>query len=88
MKSKFIAYLLWFFSFFGWLGFHRFYIGKIGTGLIWMFTGGVCGFGSLIDLFTLGSQVELYNTNVQLKSIRTATESAAKLSESKLKSNS
>ncbi|HPA71867.1 MAG TPA: NINE protein, partial [Spirochaetota bacterium] len=39
MKSKGIAYLLWLLSIFGWLGLHRFYIGKIGTGLIWIFTG-------------------------------------------------
>ena len=85
MKLKSIAYLLWIFSIFGWLGFHRFYIGKIGTGLIWIFTGGVFGFGALIDLFTLGGQVEQYNANKQLKSIHTSTESAAILSESKLK---
>lgn len=85
MKSKGIAYLLWLLSIFGWLGFHRFYIGKIGTGLIWIITGGVFGVGALIDLFTLGGQVEQYNTNKQLKTIRTTTESAAKLSETKLK---
>jgi len=85
MKSKGVAYLLWLFSIFGWLGFHRFYIGKIGTGLIWIFTGGVFGVGALIDLFTLGGQVEQYNTNNQLKSIRATTESTVKLSESKLR---
>ncbi len=85
MKSTGVAYLLWLLGIFGWLGFHRFYIGKIGTGLIWMFTGGLFGLGALIDLFILGGQVEQYNTNVQLKTIRTSTESTTKLGESKMK---
>lgn len=70
MKSKGAAYLLWLISLFGWLGFHRFYLGKIGTGLLFIVTGGVFGIGSLIDLFTLGSQVEQYNTNKELKQLR------------------
>jgi TM2 domain-containing membrane protein YozV len=70
MKSKGVAYVLWLVALFGVLGFHRFYLGKIGTGLIWMFTGGVFGVGALIDLFTLGGQVEQHNTNLELKSIR------------------
>ncbi|MGL6015151.1 MAG: NINE protein, partial [Selenomonadaceae bacterium] len=41
MKSKGIAYLFWLLGFFGWLGFHRFYLGKIGTGLLWIFTAGL-----------------------------------------------
>lgn len=73
MKSKGIAYLLWLLSIFGWLGFHRFYLGKIGTGILWILTGGVLGIGSLIDLFTLGSKVDLYNTNIELATIRAAT---------------
>ena len=71
MKSKTVAYVLWLVSIFGWLGFHRFYLGKVGTGIIWIFTIGVGGVGALIDLFTLGSQVEQYNTNTELKTIRT-----------------
>lgn len=81
MKSKGIAYLLWLIGFFGCFGFHRFYIGKIGTGILWLISGGIFGLGALIDLFTLGGQVEMYNTNLQLKSIRDSTESAAKLTE-------
>jgi|GEM_PF-1459846 len=91
MKSKGIAYLLWLPSLILISGLHRFYIGKIGTGLLWLLTGGIGGIGgvgSLIDLFTLGGQVEQYNTNVQLKSIRNSTEVSAKLSEIKLKSES
>ena len=61
MYSTFIAYLLWFLSFFGALGLHRFYLGKITTGLIWMFTGGLFGIGTLYDFFTLPGQVREAN---------------------------
>ncbi|GAH59090.1 unnamed protein product [marine sediment metagenome] len=73
MKSKVVAYLLWLLSIFGWLGFHRFYLRKFGTGIIWILTGGVVGIGALIDLFTLGGQVDQYNTNTELQTIRTST---------------
>ena len=61
MYSTGIAYLLWWLSGFGALGFHRFYLGKIGTGLLWMFTGGLLGIGSIYDLITLPSQVKHAN---------------------------
>lgn len=61
IKSVGTAYILWIFSFFGLLGFHRFYIGKYGTGFLWMFTGGIFGMGAFIDLFTLSSQVKKNN---------------------------
>ncbi|AJR16732.1 NINE protein [Leptospira interrogans] len=73
MKSKGVAYVLWLFSFFGWFGLHRFYIGKVGTGILWIFTGGLFGLGSLYDLFSLGGQVDAVNTTKELKEIRTAT---------------
>jgi hypothetical protein len=53
-----IAYLLWLCSGFGALGFHRFYLGKIGTGIVWMFTGGMFGIGCLYDAVTLSRQVQ------------------------------
>lgn len=84
MKSKGIAYLLWFLSFFGCFGFHRFYLRKYGTGILWFFTGGLLGLGSLIDLFTLGGKVELFNANNQLNTIRASTEATVKLSEANL----
>jgi hypothetical protein len=59
--SKTIAYLLWLLSGFGSLGFHRFYLGKPLTAILWICTGGLAGIGSLYDLFTLGSQVDEAN---------------------------
>ena len=49
--------------FLGALGIHRFYIGKIGTGLLWLFTGGLCGIGFLYDFCTLNSQIDQRNYN-------------------------
>lgn len=50
-KSKIVALLLA--IFFGAAGFHRFYVGKIGTGLIWLFTGGFFGIGWLYDIIKI-----------------------------------
>jgi TM2 domain-containing membrane protein YozV len=61
MYSKGLAYLLWLLSGFGALGFHRFYLGKPLSAILWMFTGGMMGIGSLYDLFTLGGQVDAAN---------------------------
>lgn len=79
MKSIRTAYFLWFIGGCGWLGFHRFYLGKIGTGMIWIFTGGCFGMGALIDLFTLGDQVRAYNIEEQLTTLRLTTNSIGTL---------
>jgi predicted transcriptional regulator/TM2 domain-containing membrane protein YozV len=61
MYSVGTAYLFWLLSGFGALGFHRFYLGKIPTGLLWMCTGGLGMIGSIFDFFTLPSQVRQAN---------------------------
>ncbi|MDR3342416.1 MAG: TM2 domain-containing protein [Treponema sp.] len=70
MYSVGIAYLLWLVSGFGALGFHRFYLGKIPTGILWMCTGGLGMVGAIYDFFTLPGQVQEANIrNTLLRSI-------------------
>jgi TM2 domain-containing membrane protein YozV len=54
-----VAWLL--LVFLGLFGIHRFYMGKILTGLLWFFTGGLFFFGWLYDLWTLNDQVSDLN---------------------------
>lgn len=50
-KKRLPALLLCFF--FGFLGIHRFYVRKIGTGVIWLLTLGIVGIGSIVDFIMI-----------------------------------
>lgn len=63
MYSLGVAYLLWFF--FGWMGAHRFYLGKVGTGLLYLATGGLLGFGWFVDAFLVPSLVREANLRLR-----------------------
>lgn len=50
-KSKWVALLLCFFL--GLLGAHKFYEGKVGMGILYLFTAGLFGIGAFIDFWVI-----------------------------------
>ncbi len=50
-KSRLLALLLCFFL--GVLGVHRFYVGKVGTGILYFFTASLFGFGWIYDMIMI-----------------------------------
>jgi TM2 domain-containing membrane protein YozV len=67
MNSKGTSYLLWLSILLGIGGLHRFYNGKMLSGLLWLCTGGLFGVGQIIDLFLIPDMVENYNLKQQAK---------------------
>ena len=60
-KKASVAFVLWLVGLLGACGLHRLYVGRTWTGLLWLFTLGLLGFGQLFDLFFLGSMVRQAN---------------------------
>lgn len=58
MKNKWVAVALCFFL--GAFGAHKFYEGKIGMGILYICTVGLCGFGVIVDLIVLLFQPNPY----------------------------
>lgn len=57
-----VAWLL--LIFLGMFGIHRFYMGKIGTGILYLLTFGICGLGYIYDMWTLNEQITLINGSI------------------------
>jgi TM2 domain-containing membrane protein YozV len=60
-----VAWLL--LTFLGVLGVHRFYMGKWGTGILYLLTLGLFGIGLLYDFWTLNSQISELNLSKQAR---------------------
>jgi TM2 domain-containing membrane protein YozV len=48
-------------TFLGFFGIHRFYMGKVVSGIIYLLTGGLLGLGYLYDYCTLNEQISAQN---------------------------
>ena len=64
-KSKMLALVLCFLV--GYLGIHRFYVGKYGTGIVWFVTAGCFGFGWVVDIIMIAIGSFTDNTGLPLK---------------------
>ena len=67
MKSKLVAYVLWFFL--GFISMHRFYLGKVGSGMLYLVTFQLFGIGWIIDFFQLGGMVDNYNNERRIEQL-------------------
>ena len=56
--KKSTALLLWLFT--GLIGGHKYYEGKIGMGILYTLTVGICGLGWIIDFFCLITKPKYY----------------------------
>ena len=77
MKDKTPAYLLWCTCFVGMCGLHRIYLGRYGTGFLYLFTFGLFGFGQIFDLFQIGRMVEDENNRLLISQMGGAEALAA-----------
>jgi TM2 domain-containing membrane protein YozV len=57
-------------GFIGIAGVHRFMMGKVGTGILWLLTGGLCWIGTIIDLINMGKTAAEYNYEVEYNTIQ------------------
>ena len=61
--NKWVAFLLCFFL--GVFGAHKFFEGKVGMGVLYIFTAGLFGFGWLVDIVTILTKPDPYFVSVR-----------------------
>lgn len=64
-KNKIVALLLCIFL--GEIGVHYFYVGRIGMGLLYFFTGGLFGIGWIVDIIKIATGSFYDNVGVPLR---------------------
>ena len=64
MKSTLLTYVLWFFI--GWLGAHRFYLGRPVSAILFIITAGGFGIWWLIDAFLIPGMVRIENLEAKV----------------------
>ena len=64
-KSKLLALVLAIFL--GYWGIHRFYVGKIGTGILYLFTGGLFFIGWIYDILKILSGTFTDGSGLQIR---------------------
>lgn len=67
MNNVGTAYVLWLGCLLQLHGLQRLYNGKIFTGLLWLFTFGLMGFGQLFDLILIPGMVEEHNAKLRAR---------------------
>jgi len=55
IKEKDTTLILAILGVFGVAGIHRFYVGKIGTGILWLLTGGLLYIGTIVDIVKIAN---------------------------------
>ena len=65
-----ITYLLWCLSLVGVCGLQRFYNRRPLSGVLYLFTGGLCGLGQIVDLFLIPRLVDSANAPLLLEQAR------------------
>ena len=54
---------------FGISGIHRFLMGQIGMGILWLLTGGLCAIGTIVDAFNYKNLALDYNQKMALETM-------------------
>jgi hypothetical protein len=61
MRKLWVAYVLWCGTFLGLAGMHRYYLGRVGTGVLYTLSWGLFGVGTIVDFFRMQRLVDEAN---------------------------